>query len=155
MLLCGGVFRLIAFMTIWNDRLSAPYWESFLLVGIAIGSVAAFFVARSERLKSATVAVFVIVSMVCGTMFVGIYVESRRSQIVEDFGADKEIQNSFFRSMHGASQDFQFFLHGAALKDCIPYAWSYRTMSFYQLHSRVAANVLPADWIELCQIKRG
>jgi hypothetical protein len=40
------------------------------------------------------------------------------------------------------------------LKDCVPYAWSYRLMEFYQLPSDVAVNVLPQDWLERCSIQR-
>jgi hypothetical protein len=86
------------------------------------------------------------------TFFVGIYGDFLRHGAVLAFGADEVEEHSFFRSLREAPQDFQFFLHTAALKNCTPYAWSYRTMAYYRLGPSVAGNVVPRQWIARCSI---
>lgn len=153
-ILFGDPLQPIMLLTRWNDRLSAPNWQAFLFIGISLGTLAGMSVARSVLGSTFAIPVFVVVSITFGTMSVGIYVEYMRSRIIDSFDADKEIRKSFFRSIRNAPQDYQLFLHGAALKECIPYAWSYRTMSFYRLPENAAVNVLPPSWIKLCKIER-
>lgn len=97
---------------------------------------------------------FVALAIVLPTIVVGLYADSERRRGVRAFGADQVEENTFFASIREAPQEYQFFLHTAALKDCAPYAWSYRTQSFYKLPPNVAVNVLPQRWIAKCGITR-
>ncbi|WP_233999610.1 hypothetical protein, partial [Erythrobacter sp. CCH5-A1] len=71
-----------------------------------------------------------------------------------EFGADRQTQHSFLESVRHAPEEFQFFLHTAVMKHCVPYAWSYRTMNFYRIPLRAAVNVMPARWLTECSIHR-
>lgn len=150
----GGFLRPIGFLTLWNDRLAVDNWTVVVLAGIGFGLGLALLGLRfSLKLRYAP-AVFIACAMTCSTIALGIYTENTRSREIEKFSPDLEMRASFFRSLRASPRDFQFFLHGAALKDCVPYAWSYRTMSFYELSQNVAVNVLPAAWLEDCDIVR-
>jgi len=51
----------------------------------------------------------------------------------------------------------QFYVHAVAMKDCVPYVWSYRLMRFYRLEPRPigARTFVPDYWIAYCdQIPR-
>jgi len=99
-------------------------------------------------------AVFLSLSMVLSAILVGGYAELERGRNVARFQPDQQLRSSIFSSFRNAPRAFQLFLHGAAVKDCKPYAWSYRQMDFYELPANVAVNVLPARWIEDCKIQR-
>jgi len=92
--------------------------------------------------------------MVLSVGLVGAYAEYLRRVRVLEFAPDSYVEKPFFRSLQEVPNDFQFFLHAAALKHCKPYAWSYREMDFYELPPDAAVNVLPAEWIKRCAIKR-
>lgn len=77
----------------------------------------------------------------------------QRAKIAE-LNPDKIFTRSFILSLRNTPSEFQFYLHAAAVKDCIPYAWSYRQLEFYRLSNNVAVNVLPSRWVENCQISR-
>lgn len=49
---------------------------------------------------------------------------------------------------------FQFSPHGAMLKDCVIYNWSFRRLEFYEIGNNRAVNVMPRTWITACDIKR-
>lgn len=153
-LLFGGPLHAIGFLTLWNDRLALLSWPLLLVFGLATGLVCAFLGVRFGAKKHYAPAFFVFFSIICSTIVVGVYTEHKRSEVIEKFNPDIATRASFFKSLRSAPRDFQFFLHGAALKDCTPYAWSYRRMVFYELPPNVAVNVLPTSWIEECQIKR-
>ena len=154
LLLFGGPFQALGLLTFWRDRLGLDYWPAI----IPVAMVFAFFVSRyavqSGMPRPFFSAVFVAVSMSFSALLVGGYAEYRRADIVEEFKPDAELKSSIYASFHNAPREFQFFLHGAALKDCTPYAWSYRQMAFYELPPNVAINVLPSDWIQECKILR-
>ncbi len=153
-LLFGGPFHPIGFLTFWNDRLAVLSWPLVLAFGFAAGLACAVLGVRFGAKKHYAPALFVFFSIVCSTIAVGVYTEKKRSEVIEKFNPDIATRAPFFMSLRSAPRDFQFFLHGAALKDCTPYAWSYRRMAFYELPPNVAVNVLPPSWVEECQIKR-
>ena len=95
-----------------------------------------------------------ILAVLLPTVIVGHYADWIRRRAVHALGADEVEEHSIFASIRAAPEDFQFFLHTAALKDCTAYAWSYRTLSFYVLSPNVGINVLPRPWIERCGIVR-
>jgi hypothetical protein len=154
MILFGGFLRPIGFLTFWNDRLAISNWPIFIVVGVGAGLGLSFLSVRFGLKPRFVPAIFIVCAMACSTIGLGAYTESQRSKEIERFSPDLAIRASFYSSLRSAPRDFQFFLHGAALKDCVPYAWSYRTMSFYELPQNVAVNVLPSAWIEECEIKR-
>ena len=85
---------------------------------------------------------------------VGLYTDRKRHERTTAFAADAIVDHSFFRSIREAPRENQFYLHAAALKECVPYAWSYRRMDFYELEANTAVNVLPHDWLARCKINR-
>ncbi|MEQ8292145.1 MAG: hypothetical protein RIA08_08065 [Roseovarius sp.] len=152
--LFGGPLQPIGFITFWNDRLAVANWPVFLATGSILGLMCAAFSTRLGVALRYTPAIFIFFSIVCSTIMLGLYTEHRRSEVIEKFAPDVAIRASFFESIRSSPREFQMFLHGAALKDCIPYAWSYRDMAFYQLPANVTVNVLPLSWVKECQITR-
>jgi len=153
-LLCGGPLQALGLLTFWRDRLGLALWPALILVAMLLAIVLTRFVARFGMPRVVLPAVFIVFSMGFAALLVGIYAESQRGRVVEAFKPDVEMRASIFESFRNAPRDFQFFLHGAALRDCKPYAWSYRQMTFYELPPNVAVNVLPISWTEKCNIRR-
>lgn len=134
----------------WSDRLGMPLWKLFVL-GSVLLSGAVFFVPCSRVYK---VPAFVLLTMTLSIGSVGLYADQLRRDRSAEFAPDAIDDHSFFRSIREAPREPQFYLHAAALKNCVPYGWSYRTMDFYELPTNVAVNVLPRDWLERCKIRR-
>lgn len=153
-LLYGGPLQALGLLTFWRDRLGLAYWPALLLVAMVLAIFLTKFSARFGMPRVLLPAIFIVISMSFSALLVGSYAASQRDTIVEKFEPDVEIRSSVFASFRNAPQEFQFFLHGAALKECKPYAWSYRRMAFYELPPNVAVNVLPTSWIEECKIQR-
>ncbi|WP_171124365.1 MULTISPECIES: hypothetical protein [unclassified Ruegeria] len=154
LILFGNVLQPIAYVTFWSDRLGAPFWPFLVFFGGFLGlSVSAFF-SRLNFEAHITLPVFIVLAMSLSSVFVGSYASVLRARSINVFDADAEFRNSFFQTLRNAPREFQFYLHAAALKDCVPYAWSYRTMSFYQLPNNIAVNVLPHEWVVQCGITR-
>ncbi|MEE4200985.1 hypothetical protein [Erythrobacter sp.] len=42
------------------------------------------------------------------------------------------------------------YVHGAALKDCRAYLWSYRRMDYVEISPGRTGNLLPREWKERC-----
>lgn len=153
-LLFGDPAKPLFLALVAADRLGTPLWR----LGVAAAILAATslcFPPLSAYVRPAfRPAAFVVATVVLSVLIVGVPAEAQRRLTIFSFGADRVIQHSFFRSIREAPRDFQLFLHAAVLKDCVPYAWSYRTMALYSLHPNVAVNVLPREWIADCAIKR-
>jgi hypothetical protein len=99
--------------------------------------------------------VFVAVGLVGSLICVGAYADHLRSNALSEFDADRWKQQSFLRSVRLAPDEFQSNLHAAAMKDCVPYGWSYRGMGFYKIPPEAAVNVLPRKWLEECPSVEG
>jgi hypothetical protein len=84
----------------------------------------------------------------------GVYVDNVRHNHMIEFAADDYFEHSIFRSILEAPREYQFYLHAAAIKKCVPYAWGYGAMGFYRLPPNVAVNVLPDKWLRRCSIHR-
>ena len=153
-LLFGGPLQAIAFLTIWSDRLGMAYWPALILVAVLLAAFLTLYLLRFGLPRVFLPASFVVTAMLSSALLVGTCAVMERNRIIQDFEPDIEIRSSIFLSFRYFRQDFNFFLHGAALKNCKPYAWSYRKMAFYELPSNVAVNVLPKSWIEECSIER-
>ena len=138
----------------WGNRLGLFYWPVVIPVGMVLAINATKIAVRHGMPRLFIPSIIISFSMICAVVFIGIWTEYQRDRIIGRFGPDTEIRSSIFASFRNAPRDFQLFLHGAALKDCKPYAWSYRQMAFYELPPNVAANVLPVSWIEECNIRR-
>ncbi|MCF3595530.1 hypothetical protein LZG00_16180 [Rhodobacteraceae bacterium LMO-12] len=153
-LLFGGPLHAIALLMFWQERLGLAYWPALIPVAILLAIFATMFALRQGLPRVLLPAVFISISMGLAALLIGGYAEIQRGRIVKRFGPDVEIQSSIFASFRNAPREFQFFLHGAALKNCKPFAWSYRQITFYELPPNVAVNVLPATWIKDCKIQR-
>lgn len=152
--LFGGPFQALALCTIWSDRLGLAYWPALVFCAMLLALILTKLSARSGMPRAMLPAFFIVISMGFSAVLVGSYATVQRARIVEKFNPDLEIRSSVFASFRNAPRDFQFFLHGAALKDCNAYGWSYREMGFYKLSPNVAVNVLPQNWIEQCSLRR-
>ncbi len=151
-LIFGDLLAPLGFLTIWSGRLGADYWP--LIAGIAfVIASSVFFPPLAARVDLyARAPLFVFTAMALSVLLVGFYADWKRREAIQEFAPSHVITHSFFRSIREAPRDFQFYLHTAALKDCIPYAWSYREMAFYALKPGIARNVLPAAWRKMCAI---
>ncbi|WP_146055979.1 hypothetical protein [Bosea psychrotolerans] len=154
LLLFGGIFAPVGFLTIWSGRLGPGYWPWLMALALAISSSVYLPPLRERIGRHFRAPLFIASSMAFSVLLVGAYADARRQKSIAAFSPTHVLQHSFFRSIRSAPQEFQFYLHAAALKDCTPYAWSYREMAFYVLKPSVAVNVLPWAWLEMCSIRR-
>lgn len=151
--LFGDPLQPFALLTLWSDRLLAP-WPLFMF-GAGVVAATIFFLPRKlPWLSGKTWPLFVAVWMVLTTAVTVLYVDRVRGDKLAAFAADLEFQHSLLRSFREAPREFQTYLHAGALKDCVPYGWSYRKMDVYRLPPNTAVNVLPSKWIDLCEIER-
>ncbi|MBB6308685.1 hypothetical protein [Xanthobacter tagetidis] len=150
----GQPLNLAALAILWPDRLGLPLWGWIAVLCLAASTLIFAIPLTSPTARVFRLPMFVALAIVLPTTIVGLYADSERRRGVRAFGADEVEENSFFTSIREAPQDFQFVLHTAALKGCTPYAWSYRTQSFYKLPPDAAVNVLPQRWIAKCGIAR-
>ncbi|WP_070151561.1 hypothetical protein [Sphingobium phenoxybenzoativorans] len=145
----GDPVRPIAFATMWSDRFGAPQWPGLVFASIVVAS-SSFLI--PNRFRLVRVPAFVAIALLGSLFSVGAYADYLRANALKQFGADRELQHSFLSSIRNAPDEYQFFLHAAAMKRCIPYAWSYRILSFYRLPADAAVNVLPIKWLKDCSI---
>jgi hypothetical protein len=150
--LCGDVFSPIHFVTTFWPR--PGLWHIFLLASAVFAAAIASPVVVPQLSGYMRPALFTVTWMVFTVLSVGLYADWERREAISSFRPDSEIQHSFFLSIREVPREFQFYVHSAALKACIPYIWSYWRMSLVQLDPNVAVNVLPPDWITRCNIKR-
>ncbi|KFC74585.1 hypothetical protein FG93_01171 [Bosea sp. LC85] len=137
-----------------SSRLGLPYWKEFATFLVAIVGLSLLNPLRRYSLPIIfRLPIFVALSLLLPTLFIGAYADWERSKLIHQFKADHLDDHSFFRSIREAPAGAQFYLHAAALKGCVPYAWSYREMAFYKLRPNVAINVLPRGWREMCGIR--
>ncbi len=146
----GSVFKPV-FLALEPERLGAPHWTWVPLVCFAIASLSFRIPARLWFLR--------------GPFFyrhrTGRFRARRRGlrrQVDKsragEISGNPQTQHSFLQSLRNAPEEYQFYLHAAAMKDCVPYAWSYRTMSFYRVPLSAAINVVPGKWLKECSIDR-
>jgi hypothetical protein len=154
LLLYGSIFAPLALAIFWSDRLGAPNWQVLAAAGIALSALMLTRPLKTYINPLLRLPFFVAASLTLSTLFVGAYADSKRHEAVLAFAADQIMEHSFFQSIRRAPQEGQFYLHTAALKHCVPYAWSYREMTFHELVPNVAANVLPQNWLDMCSIRR-
>jgi hypothetical protein len=149
-ILFDGWLKPIVILTSWRDRVAFEYWSTPLLIGLLIGATTARLAARTP-LALAAPAIFIAASMTTTVALTARSVEKERDKVIAQFQPDRLEKNSFWQTLREAPADFQFFLHAAAMKQCVPYAWSYRQMNFYKLNEYTAPNVIPAKWLEECR----
>lgn len=150
----GDIAEPIGFMTMWSDRLSAPYWKALVAGSFTVAAILFLSASKLGLILPYRVLLFAIAGVYLSVLSVGTYVDRLRHEKIVAFNADIVLENSFTRSVQEAPVEWQFFLHAAALKNCTPYAWSYRLMEFYELKPNVAINVLPDEWLKRCDIRR-
>lgn len=144
----------VFYLIFYSQHFGSHLWVATVFSALAAALLARFLLGYLRVRPAFRLASWVGIWMVLTVAMIEIYADVVRSAKLAAFGADVAFQHSFLSSLLEAPRDFQFFLHAAAMKNCEPYAWSYRTMSFYQLPPNVAVNVLPEEWIERCQIER-
>lgn len=144
----------LPYVILASDRLAAPYWWLCIFFSTLLSGGIFFIRQRSSFTLSYKIPLFIAVAMSASIVSVGLYADQIRHARVVAFNADAVVEQSFFRSIREPWSDISFFLHTAALKDCVPYAWSYRTMSFYELKANIAVNVVPTEWLGPCAIVR-
>ena len=149
----GDVFAALDFWMFWFRRLGAPLWPALVGISALISATAIVALAHHVIERPYRPALFVASTMLLSLLLVGVYADRLRSQAIVRFKPDAYFQHFFFRSIRESPKEFQLFLHVGSLKNCIPYAWSYRDMTFYRLRGSAAVNVLPGDWITRCGIK--
>ncbi len=146
----GDIFKPLAFATQWSDRLGAPYWPALVAGSLAVAGLVFLLPARFTFRKWLKLPIFVAAVMILSVLSVGFYADSLRREKLARFPAQERFEHSFFRSLREAPREFQFFLHAAVLKDCVPFAWSYARMDLYRVPPGAAINVLPGEWIKRC-----
>ena len=155
-LLCGGPVMPIAFLTVYCRHLGAPCWMVLVLVSAAMAVVASRAAGRRLATQRFVLPMFVAFWMLLSAALVGGYATTLRAVEVARFKPDRYDASWFVSSLHNVPADFQFFVHAAAMKDCKPYAWSYRDMAFYELSPSTVVNLsaFPHEWLEPCGIRR-
>lgn len=154
-LICGGPLMPIALLAMYRDHLGAPHWFWLVVAAGAIAACGTLAACRRRQTARFELPLFAGLWLVLSPSLVGGYATYLRAGQVAAFQPDSYMGSSFLSSLQNAPADYQFFLHAAALKDCKPYAWSYREMAFYELPTSAAVNVLPPEWLDRCSIRRG
>lgn len=151
-MMLGSIIGPILLLAFGRDRLALPDWNLLILAAILVaGGVFAILMKKGVP-AWCSVPVFVVLSTVLSAVSIGTYVDHERSERIAQFNPDMVFQHSFLQSAGRGSNAFS--LHAGAMKGCVPYAWSYRTMTFYELEADTAVNVLPNAWLERCEIHR-
>lgn len=155
LLIFGDLLSPLGFTTVFSNRLGAPFWQ-ILVFASAVAAILCAPIAQ-RRLGLGTqyrASTFICLWMCMSVLSVGIYAELSRYRKMRELTPDQYSWHSFFRSIREVPRDYQFFYHAVAIKDCRPYAWSYREMAFYELNPNVAINLLPSDWTQKCALER-
>ena len=119
-----------------------PWWAFW---AAALAWAASLVLALREARWAATAPLVLFAGLVGASPFAMDAMEAERERIVVTFAAECVALEPLRRSFREAPRDLQLFLHGAAVKDGAPYAWSWREMAFYPLDDRTWPNVLPRD----------
>jgi hypothetical protein len=156
--LFGDPLKPVAYLLgLWKIPIAASLlaWAvaGSLLAAIA-GAMALNAAMPRELTRDTAPTACLLLAVFAGVTILSVTTNGQRQRAIAEFAPDKVYTSSFMDSLRNAPAELQFFLHGAALKNCEPYAWSYSEMSFYELPANVAVNVLPQTWIEECEIVR-
>lgn len=125
-----------------------------LSIGVVSALLATFAFRRVARARPWAVPVGITALMTVAPLALAAMTEARQARVSVAFWADAEVRALFPASLRAAPRAFRFFLHGAALKDCRPHAWSYRSMSDCALPPNLAVNVPQTGWATRCGIVR-
>lgn len=151
--LFGDPFKPIEALLFWTHILDSRYWLTPLYVGLAVGAVVAFLTALAGARIFAP-AVFVAVAMPVSVILTVIAVDEAREREITKFRPDRLVDHSFRRTLLERRSEPWFYFHAAAMKDCVPYIWSYRQMRFYRLQPNGRQTFLPDVWLAYCDIRR-
>ena len=143
--------------------LSGHVWRSFVpeslsMVAFVSGVLGALLPFLSSFLRRNLILLMpaIVVSAVTSSVAVtGLFATTVRRIEIRKFQPDHVVTRSFLTSLRQVGDGFSMYLHGAALKDCVPYGWSYRTMSFYELSDRRRIDqILPNEFYTICSFER-
>ena len=143
----GSFFQPIMLLVFYPAELAGLHWRWIVAGGFAVGTLAFFIPARWSYFR---VPAFVAVGMLGPLFVVAVYANDMTAQALKAFGADRSTQQGFVKSLRHMTDEPKFHLHAIALKRCVPYAWSYRSLDFYRIPARAAINVLPRAWLAEC-----
>lgn len=132
------------------NRLAAPHWPWLLVAAGVLAGGISLAVSRNFATRRHVMPLFAGLWLALSVGLVGLYAEYLRTLKVAEFRPDVYVENSFFRSLHNAPAEFQFFAHAVAVKDCKLYAWSYREMAFYEVPESVGFDDPAYEWPEGC-----
>lgn len=156
--LFGDPFKPLGYLLgIWNIPMPASLLglagASSVLAAIAIALLLRAAMPR-ELADDISPAACLLVAIFAGFLVLSATTNDHRLRAIAQLAPDQVFTRSLVASLRNVPEEFQFFLHGAAIKNCVPYAWSYSEMNFYELNADVAVNVLPQTWIEECGFVR-
>jgi hypothetical protein len=151
--LFGDPFKPAEALLYWTGILGSRYWLTPLLVGLAVGVVLALLTALT-RARIFAPAVLVAVAMPMAVALTVLAVNAERAREIAKFRPDRIKDRSFrLALLERPGREPQFYVHAVAMKDCVPYIWSYRLMRFYQLEPQpvgVRSSFVPDCWIAYC-----
>ena len=115
--------------------IASDLWKSLILASLIIGASATRQALRRPgfELFHATLlkpAFYVVGSILVAVFLSGIAATTMRRVAILELAPDQVETTAFIGSLHLAGHEIVGHLHAVALKDCVPYAWSYRRMEF-------------------------
>lgn len=146
-----SILNPIAFMTGWSYRLGIPHWRLLIFASAAASSIVFLFPQSIPISLSCRVPAFVVLTMVLSIISVGYFANAIRKERLSEFHPDRYDDSSFFQSIQEAPREYQFFVHTLAMRNCVLYGWSYRTLSFYRIPLRADVG---RPWIKRCSTDR-
>ncbi len=147
----GSFLQPIALLLFYPAELAGLHWRWIVAAGFAVGTLAFFIPARWSYFR---VPAFVVVGMLAPIFIVAVHANGITTQALKAFGPDRSTQQGFVKSLRHMADESKLHLHAIALKRCIPYAWSYRSLGFDRIPARAAINVLPRAWLAECPLIR-
>lgn len=137
----------------YSPALAAIGWVSGL-AALAVSIVSVRFAISRGVSRIFLLPLIVFFWITLSAMVAGAALESWKSREFHRFSADRKYVESVFIAYHLTFfSDRSQYVHGAAVKDCKPYIWSYGSMSFEAIEPNTAVNVLPREWVKECSIK--
>ncbi|HEX7712152.1 MAG TPA: hypothetical protein VF418_14565 [Sphingomonadaceae bacterium] len=147
----GSLIQPVFDLVLRSDRL--PMLWLFVIGSGGVAALAFLVPRRLTWLASVKPALFFTAWITLSIAITALYADHVRRSKLSAFHPDALFQHSFLRSLREAPREFQFYLHAGALKNCVPYGWSYREMNLYRIPPSAAINVLPREWITRCAIR--
>jgi hypothetical protein len=147
----GGLFKPVAILIL------APGYLMFfpeMFVGAALGFGAVLLLTQFGHPAGFRWPAMVSAAILGAVIITWISQSIQRGIAIDQFAPERLETNSFLWSLRNTPDELQLELHAVAMKDCVPYGWSYRRRAFYEIPHNAAINVVPSGWLEECGIDR-